>query len=996
MATTTNNPMAEYLLKLQLIVTNTEFKNSALAREHETVETRTLGDKYVRAMTGNDSFNDYDYNNYVIIQKLHQRGYSDDMIQEMYNRETLIPYDIRMELYEEEHNRFISNYIERNPYYARLAGIPFAGSEELAPDEIISIPDEFYQAYAMTGEVYRGEPIHEMSDKYQELFMNSKYYAATLAEHPDSIYLKYIGSNKIPIEISRSAADASIMRINTSKLSVYHDLFGMVSVTPDVIHQFTNVYNKTREYVFYTLRGEFSDLYANYDSFMRFLTIYLSIGNCLSYFMKSSTELRIENNSIANNFFVLYGLPSVVMESNETGEFLKKFRQILMDKGTNVVYRVKDIIGYEYTDIYTLVMVKQQKFENGRPLFKTLEDGTTAPVQEVVFRRLGTTEDNTSYFKFRDSDKTYTVDEITSGDPRWWNTPEVEAMIQDMNYTLSNSKYIQLSTHVSFTDIWWECVMMLRTFLDNREESINTPITINYKIDDVSSYNLFEVVLMLIVLMNRNLVDVNGRTMDGTLFVNNGYDANGVWSCLDILFDGFDANGKPKTKLGAPFKVSSFNWNFRTEHNAFYQSIEFMDYINTPRSFKDMLDNVLDRQNMSLGDAATKEARDIYDYLVDKIRSASTISEFRQATEILKRLFLVDPVRKWYDESTIDTDTTLLQIYEISEYDLASFKYFWDEGHTDFTVKYNLKTYNICLHDVMNTNVYDINFNGEYMFRENDFVEAFEDAIDKFTSKELERSGLSDTVRLNYRSMIKDKVALDLSATENGPTSFDKLLMRENVQIYRYIKSIEDKPETVVMMIKAIIKGLESYTNTNLGGLEMSALGQEKYIDVIKEVISYFKSYMVEFTKEEFVYIFGGTVDNGGNSDMLNLFDEIAHAEINLLPKDALTMYDVSRMQIQQVLADDNRGMIYDDALFRLKGTYQNLLNTGYEIVYDDGYRITKTPPEGLETTDEVVADIIYDEPSSAYKIIINVKNITTDDAVYEDDSDDTWYGNAF
>ena len=43
------NPMSEYLLKLQLIVSNTEFKNMAEARKYETVESKLNGEKYCRA-----------------------------------------------------------------------------------------------------------------------------------------------------------------------------------------------------------------------------------------------------------------------------------------------------------------------------------------------------------------------------------------------------------------------------------------------------------------------------------------------------------------------------------------------------------------------------------------------------------------------------------------------------------------------------------------------------------------------------------------------------------------------------------------------------------------------------------------------------------------------------------------------------------------------------------------------------------------------------------
>jgi hypothetical protein len=120
------------------------------------------------------------------------------------------------------------------------------------------------------------------------------------------------------------------------------------------------------------------------------------------------------NNVTANNLFMLYGLPSVIMEGTPMIEFLKKFRLLLMDKGTNVVYRVKDLIGYKDTDIFTLVMVKQQVFENGIPVYHYDKDGNKTPVQNIVFRRFGTAEDNTSYFKFRESKKEYSLEEISS------------------------------------------------------------------------------------------------------------------------------------------------------------------------------------------------------------------------------------------------------------------------------------------------------------------------------------------------------------------------------------------------------------------------------------------------------------------------------------------------------------------------------------------------------------------------------------------------------
>ena len=73
--------------------------------------------------------------------------------------------------------------------------------------------------------------------------------------------------------------------------------------------------------------------------------------------------------------------------------------------------------------------------------------------------------------------------------------------------------------------------------------------------------------------------------------------------------------------------------------------------------------------------------------------------------------------------------------------------------------------------------------------------------------------------------------------------------------------------------MRALCKALDEYTSSNLAALEFRALGQDRYINILKEVISYFKSYMVEFTKDEFIILMDNILDNGGNSNMLRLYD---------------------------------------------------------------------------------------------------------------------------
>lgn len=970
------NPMSEYLLKLQMIVSNAEFKNKEEAMKYETVESKMAGDMYVRAMTGTDKFESYEYSVSEIGSILAASGFSDEKIDKLINIPQMIPNAIKNKLLVKHREIFISTYKEPNRYYVWLSGKPYQGDIETASEKVITIPDDFYELYKDEGMIEKNQPIHDMPLKYQELFMNSEMYQRTLSENPDSRYLHYIGSNSIPIHVSRQAKDGDILRINTNKLSTYNPIFGHISVEPSIVHAFSNSYQKVRDYIYNTLRGDFSNIYPNYNSFIRFLTIYMAIGNTMNEFMKKSSSMIYMNNVTANNFFMLYGFPSVIMEGSSLTEFIKKFRLLLMDKGTNVVYRVKDLIGYEYTDIYTLVMVKQQVFDNGVPVY---DQKTGRPKQNIVFRRLGTTDDNTSYFKFRESSTEYDIDSITSGDPRWWNTPEVESMINDMNYTLSNSKYIQLSTHLSLSDIWWQCVILLRGLLDQRLETQYTKLSVNFNLDGMSEISVFEAVLVLITVMTWHMTDFKGRSMTGDIYTYNGeYDGKQV--CLDLLFNGLNDDGSPKDlKLGLPYKLASFNFNIREEYPLFYNSIKEMDYIE-PDIFLQMLNKVLDRENINLGEVLMDDVRHIYKYLEDKLLNTRTIREFRQVTDIFSHLFLVDPVRNWYDNESFNIDTVLMDEYDMTLQEWSSLKTFFKvDAEPELYVKYGDISYPIRLYGVLNKDVLNLSINGVYPFRDSGFVSEFTNEMRKFVSQPLLQSYISPTIKNNYQNIIIDKVILDTSNTATGPKTFESLLFRCNPSLYRYITSMKNDGESLLLLMRSIVKSLENYANTSLNGLEYTVMGEKEYFTVLKEVISYFKSYMVEFTKDEFVLIFDGLFDNGGNSNMLKLHDEITSMSINMVPKESLTLYDVSYMEMNAKFGDKFQSF-RDEALFRRQMKYKDILESDYDVWYDDGKRITRTP-FNIQEDSFVTVNLIQsdDRSDTAYKIIINKKDVVID-----------------
>lgn len=993
MGAQTANPMAEYLLKLQLIVSNTEFMNEEEAKKYETLETRLKGDEYVRAVTKTDMFESYQYEDFVVYNALAAKGYDEDRIFALLKNPYMIPKDVKDALLEMKREDVINSYVEGNKYFASLTGKPFVGNDKVPADEIILIPEGFYDMYKYDAVLMKDQPIHEMPDKYQELFMNSKYYQETLNKYPDVLYLRYIGSNAVPIEVSRKARDGDILRINTNKLSMHHEIFGNVTVDPDIVHAYAEIYRSTRDYVYQTLRGDFSSIYTNYNDLIRFLTIYMSIGACLNEFQRKSSKMIYMNNVTANNLFVLYGLPSVIMEGTPMIDFLKKFRMLLADKGTNYVYRVKDLIGYSTTDIYTLVMVKQQEFKNGKPVYDYI-DGKAYPKYRIVFRRLGTADDNTSYFRFRNSATEYALDDIKGDDPRWWNTPEVESILNDMNYTLSNSKYIQLSTHMSMSDIWWQSVIFLRGMLDCKTETQTALLNLTKDIDNSSTMTLYDAILSLIVMMHWQL------NIPGNMYI----PKTGYTECLDMLFDGFDdvTGNIAKFKDGQPFKLASFNFDVRSTDKQRYEAMYDYDWMD-PNYFIPMVNNVLDRKGSNIGEVLMKDIRLIYDYIREKVRTATTIHAYRQATESYKTLFLVDPIRNWYNPEGKDPSQVICERYNIGEYEYDSFKLYYPTPGTKVLVNNVLEPvppeilissykpdegyiYPIYLYSVLNDDCYNLkvtayksddihNTIDTYPFRDPEFVKAFDNAMNEYNDPAILISGLVKQIKDNYRQIIIDKVNIDISNSEFGPTTFESLLMMDNVSLYDYLVNAKNNnPDEVITMMRSIVASLEVYSGSSLFALSCSVLGSDKYISILKEVISYFKSYMVEFTRDEFKYIFGGILDNGGNSDMLSLIDEISHGMMEISPADSLALFDVSHSTIDVGMGDDNVGLMYDEALFRLKGEYGHIKQTGFQLWYDNGKRITMNPTFTINDNEEVVGNFV--KKGNDYIVIINVNNV--------------------
>ena len=218
----TKSPVSEYLFKLQMIVSNTTFKNKVEAEKYETLEMSKVANAYLAAVNNTDIFSSYTYSQDEVVTVLLQHNKTPEQIQFMLQHPHTISIDIQRELMKPHHDAVIENYKEHNRYYLNLMGLPYLEGRDGQNDPVIRIPDEFYHRYSSYPELSPGTPVYELSPEFQEIYINSEFYQQALDKYPHLDYLRHIGSNSIPLTVSRPTKDGHIMNINTTKLSTYH------------------------------------------------------------------------------------------------------------------------------------------------------------------------------------------------------------------------------------------------------------------------------------------------------------------------------------------------------------------------------------------------------------------------------------------------------------------------------------------------------------------------------------------------------------------------------------------------------------------------------------------------------------------------------------------------------------------------------------------------------------------------------------------------------
>ena len=757
-----------------------------------------------------------------------------------------------------------------------LAGIPHLGSDE---------EDFFYLSETLANELGISSkiPIHKLPDSIQNEFLKTDEYLELLKNNPNAKYLNFLGKNKIDSFTARKAKDFEIIR--------YPD--NQYNINPFLLMEFKRLYNQYRDYIMGTLYNSvLENSYPNYRNFMGLLVMFYT----LLQLANSCTE-AVNNNTFLDDIsiyliFSLYGIPeNITLNSSVRRKIAQSIHKLIQNKGTSdIFYDLIEILGYKNTDINQLLLMKGQQFS----------EGTALDSYEPYFLELNL-KDNNPYKTIQNGNvKRYSYKEIVDKDEEWIDDSEVQSIIRTRNYSVSNSKFLTISSKFSQFDCLFESIYLLRFLLDTKNVTSNEMIQVPDLFGN-EEFSIYDLTIALIAAVCKN------SKIKGIIDTNH-----------------------------LPIPVSGFNFNF--DSNLLLEYVDSCEYVEKEK-IKLFAENIYVENLIDINRVYNDIIIPMRDWLKYKISISNNRKEFIEYENIYKSLFSVD-----IDSTKIFNDyktpiQTIKEKYSISDEDFRAFQLFYphfnngktvinenilqSQYRTPFLSSNNEITWRIPIqietdqgidnrgylyfYDILNSeNSMEILNNSNlriFMDYENEEWKLNQKAVDKaieeiqklrdnqlskayFQVKTIDKSivyrknqPLPDSIRNPkiFKEILINKIQMDSLGLSSPPETFIEHLYSRNKTLFNYVQSelFETNKEEWLNGLTKITLALESALNLYLKFFEESIIGSDLYFKPLITLINHFKSTFVKLIKTNFIYLLDDKIDSGGNSAMFKLFENI-------------------------------------------------------------------------------------------------------------------------
>lgn len=878
------DPLQNLFNDIRKILEFIEIKDAKEASLYETPEIHNESEMWMAAKTYNDTYITYmKYWNTAMFQEVNSRVKIRDISYYM-SHPLNIPPEYRENLLAKGRERFLNSYEEKNEYYRMLVGLPPINTPE---SEFI------YLTEPMRNQLHASnDPVHLLSSLIQNNYMNTEEYKAVLANNPDKKYLKYMGLYKIDVFAARNAKDFDIIRYSLNRSDI----------NPNLINEFSSIYADYREYVMTTLYNDsLEDVHTNYRTFMGTLIMMFTLLQVCNSAVGAITSRNYLDDTVLHIILSMHDIPKSLLLPNDIRRNLViNMLKLVREKGTDdLYYDLIRILGYQDVIISKLMLMKGQGFDPSDNFKATNK-------YDPYFVQVDINDPNPYDTIINGKATRYSYHDIIDNDPTWWDLPDTQAILQNSNYTISDSKYIMVEAEIHQIKYLFESIYFTRLILDNKTftDDFNIEIPELFGTETVSIYDLMVFIISAMCINNR---------MSGEIYSD-------------------------ESKL-----LATAGFNFDMDLDSFEEFINTTKYVEKERVMK-FMENLTMRIPEDINRLYNEVLYPMREWLENKITNASNRYEYVEYESIYRALYTYDLSRNSFLSDFKPPIDIIKDDLSIEDEDMNAYKYFYPRTLTgdhitvddyktsryiypfiarnneiDWFIHIIIETpYGeddrgyLYFHDILNsddlrkvsnpdgTRIFMDWIDGEIGWELN--IKAVNKALELINN--LDENALQsayfqvDTPVPNsngkvykkgeklppsirsglYKEILKNKIIMDMDGLSEPPTTYLEYLYRKNRKLYNLLVSgnrFDLDKESWINDVMKVVFAVETELNIHMKYFEQAVGGSELYFKPLITLIKHFKSTFVTFAKTGFKYVFGDKIDAGGNSNMFKLFDDV-------------------------------------------------------------------------------------------------------------------------
>lgn len=428
---------------LVLITKRIVVKRMDLAREAETTETATAFELYYACLNGSRYFYNFAKFDVDILEKY----LSPADVSRCYYDPNEIPENLRSLIVEDQAQRVIATFEEKNEYYRMLAGMP-------------RVDDHRWIYITDYDDIPIGTPIHQLSDEQIAHLEIRGKIDELKTERPDAKYLDYLGVNRIDVVTARLAKPFEILRAG-------------VPTNANTTKMFEEEYYCARRYVMSTAYNR--NLFTTktlYDPIIGVIILTLAIRNTLV-----PTEAQYLNfEEILDAILESYGFLQYFKNFPYTYKkrLVMALDSILQVKGTDgVLVDICKIFSFDNFSVNRFYLMKTQpKDLDGNVIFS--DDPDTG--YELNFVKANIEDHEIDYSE----ENITSYESVVNNDYLWQLTEEERLRILQEDFNMMMTKYIDIEAAYDLSALTFEICYFINLLLQSRDNMIKLKCTNMY------------------------------------------------------------------------------------------------------------------------------------------------------------------------------------------------------------------------------------------------------------------------------------------------------------------------------------------------------------------------------------------------------------------------------------------------------------------------------------------------------------------------------------